>query len=101
MLDWAPSRQRVSTGIDALDGVLGGLYWGDNVVWQLDAAEVDLFYAAIAELEQEFETRVYVSLGPRTARHSLDGVDVLSAGPGTALAQPGELLQEIYRLCHP
>lgn len=101
MLDWTPSRQRVSTGIDALDGVLGGLYWGDNVVWQTDAAEVDLFYAAIARLAEEFETRVYVSLGPGAGAAALRDIDVLSAGPGTALAQPGDLLAEIYRRCHP
>ncbi|HLJ04576.1 MAG TPA: helix-turn-helix domain-containing protein [Solirubrobacteraceae bacterium] len=101
MLDWAPSRQRVSTGIDALDGVLGGLYWGDNVVWQLDAAKVDLFYAAIAGLPGEFETRVYVSLGPGAGRAGLQEIDLLSAGPGTAIVQPGDLLQEIYRRCQP
>jgi hypothetical protein len=42
------SCQRVSTGLDALDDVLGGRYWGDNVVWELDGAPVDAFYCAIA-----------------------------------------------------
>src|ERR1039457_2683273 len=50
------SEQRVSTGIDALDAVLGGLYWGDNVVWQLDAAPVEPFYGAIAALSETFDT---------------------------------------------
>jgi transcriptional regulator with XRE-family HTH domain len=101
MLEWGPSKPRVSTGIDALDGVLGGLYWGDNVVWQLDAAAVDIFYAAVAGLAGEFETRVYVSLGPGAGSSGLDGIDVLSAGPGSPLARPADLLQEIYRRCHP
>ena len=42
------AEPRVSTGLDALDEVLGGLYWGDNVVWQLDRAPVEPFYRAIA-----------------------------------------------------
>ena len=25
-----------STGLGALDEVLGGLYWGENVVWQFE-----------------------------------------------------------------
>ena len=57
MLPDAPSEPRVSTGLDALDEVLGGLYWGDNVVWQLDRAPVEPFYRAIARLSGVFETK--------------------------------------------
>ena len=63
MLPDAPSEPRVSTGLEALDEVLGGLYWGDNVVWQLDRAPVEPFYRAIASLSDVFETRTLVSLG--------------------------------------
>ena len=38
MLVDARSTTRVSTGLEALDEVLGGRYWGDNLVWQLDRA---------------------------------------------------------------
>jgi transcriptional regulator with XRE-family HTH domain len=101
MLEWGASRPRVSTGIDALDGVLGGLYWGDNVVWQLDSAPVDIFYAAIAGMVEEFDSRLYVSLGPAEGRAGLGRIDVLAAGPGTPLPQPIDLLHEIYRRCQP
>ena len=63
MLDADRSEQRVSTGIDGLDAVLGGLYWGDNVVWQFDAAPSGPFYAAIVERSGPFETRTFISLG--------------------------------------
>ena len=93
--------QRVSTGIDALDAVLGGLYWGDNVVWQLDAASEDLFYGAIAGPGEAFETRTYVSLGGEPGPSASRDLAVLHAGPGTELAQPVDLLREIHRRCRP
>jgi transcriptional regulator with XRE-family HTH domain len=83
MLADAPSEPRARTGLDALDDVLGGLYWGDNVVWQLDRVPVEPFYRAIASLSGVFETKT------------------VDAGPGSNLAQPAELLREIHRLCHP
>ena len=91
----------MSTGIDALDAVLGGLYWGDNVVWQLDAAPVRPFYRAVAELTGTFESRTFVSLG--TDAGILDGhqVDLIDAGPASELGDPVDLLREIRRLCHP
>ncbi len=100
MLDWGPSKQRVSTGIEALDAVLGGLYWGDNVVWQVDSTSEEPFYDAISGLQEAFDTRTYVSLG-RAIEGAAPGLDVLHAGPGTELAQPGDLLREIHRRCQP
>lgn len=100
MLDWGPSKQRVSTGIEALDAVLGGLYWGDNVVWQVDSTSEEPFYDAISGLQEAFDTRTYVSLG-QTPEGAEPGLDVLRAGPGTDLAQPGDLLREIHRRCQP
>jgi transcriptional regulator with XRE-family HTH domain len=91
----------VSTGIDALDEVLGGLYWGDNVVWQLDGAPTTLFYDPIAGDTETFDTRIFVAIGDGEVSFACDGVVVLDARPGTALAQPGELLQEVHRLCRP
>ena len=41
------SMERPSTGIDALDELLGGLGVGDNVVWQAsDPAEIEPFVEA-------------------------------------------------------
>jgi transcriptional regulator with XRE-family HTH domain len=101
VLDDASTEQRVSTGLDALDSVLGGLYWGDNVVWQLDGAPAEPFYRAIVSADSLFETRTFVSLGSRPGEYGVHGISVIEAGPGTELAQPGDLLREIYRFCHP
>ena len=95
------SEQRVSTGIDALDEVLGGLYWGDNVVWQLDAAPVEPFYGAIATLSETFDTRAFISLGSDADTFEAYGLAVINAGPDSPLASPADLLREIHRLCHP
>ena len=55
MTSEAPER-RVSTGVVTLDAALGELYWGDNVVWQLDGvASADPFYRAIASLDGAFD----------------------------------------------
>jgi transcriptional regulator with XRE-family HTH domain len=101
MLDEQRSEQRVSTGIDALDAVLGGLYWGDNVVWQLEGAPVEPFYRAIACLSDTFDTKTLISLGTDSDALDVGGLAVIHAGPGSAFAQPAELLREIHRLCHP
>ncbi|HTU87790.1 MAG TPA: helix-turn-helix domain-containing protein [Solirubrobacteraceae bacterium] len=90
----------MSTGIDELDAVLGELYWGDNVVWELDGAAADPFYAAIGALDDAFDTRAFVSIGGSMRMSSAPGVTEIQAGPGTRLAQPADLLREIQRLCH-
>jgi transcriptional regulator with XRE-family HTH domain len=101
MLADAPSEPRVSTGLDALDDVLGGLYWGDNVVWELDRAPVEPFYRAIALLSDVFETKLLVSLGAAVNTYGAPGLSVVDAAPGGTLAQPADLLREINRRCHP
>lgn len=100
MLDGEASKHSVSTGIDELDAVLGQLYWGDNVVWDLEAASAGPFYSAIAGVEDAFEMRAFISVGGSMAVSGLPGVSVIEAGPGAALAGPADLLREIQRLCH-
>ena len=92
------SEPRVSTGLDPLDAVLGGLFWGDNVVWQLDGTPVEPFYRAIAGQTRVFETKVVVSLGDAVNTYGVPGLAVLDAAPGGELP-PAELLREIRRLC--
>jgi transcriptional regulator with XRE-family HTH domain len=87
----------VSTGLDALDDVLGGLYWGDNVVWQFDATPVEPFYSAIASQSAVFETKTVVSFGSAVNTYGIPGVTILDA----AQLSPGDLLREVHRLCHP
>ena len=99
MLDNDPAQLKVSTGISALDHVLGGLYWGDNVVWDLDRASAADFYAAIAELPDVFELRAFIALGGPADPSVPSGMVVIDAGPGTDLATPADVLREIQRLC--
>jgi transcriptional regulator with XRE-family HTH domain len=91
---------RVSTGLDSLDAVLGGLYWGDNVVWQFDGTPVEPFYRAVASQGRVFDTRIVIAVGDAVNTYGVPGLTVLDAAPGGEAVQPGELLREIHRLCH-
>lgn len=101
MLATASAAGRASTGIEALDGVLGGLYWGDNVVWELDAAPVAPFYRAIAGQERLFQTKTVVSLGRAVNTYGIPGLGVIDAGPGSSLALPADVLREIHHRSQP
>lgn len=101
MLHAGHADQRVSTGLDALDSTLGGLYWGDNVVWLLDGATGTPFYRAIASQDDAFDTKTVVSLGGPIQIDDVMGLGLIEAGPGSDLAQPADLLLEIHRRCHP
>jgi transcriptional regulator with XRE-family HTH domain len=101
MVAEARSEPRASTGLAALDEVLGGLYWGDNVVWQLDRAPVEPFYRAIACLSEVFDTKTVISLGVAVNTYGVPGLSIIDAGPGSDLAQPADLLREIHGRCHP
>src|SRR6516165_2854351 len=90
MLEDHSSEQRVSTGLDPLDTVLGGLYWGDNVVWQLDSGSVDPFYSAIARRSQDFDTRIFISLGGSPAALEAPTLTVIRAGSGNGLELAGD-----------
>jgi transcriptional regulator with XRE-family HTH domain len=87
----------ISTGLDALDDVLGGLYWGDNVVWQFDGTPVEPFYRAIASQSDVFEATTVVSFGSAVNTYGIAGVTLVDA----AQSSPGDLLRTIRRLCHP
>ena len=77
---------RVSTGLGALDEVLEGLYWGDNVVWQLDGAPVDPFYGSDSRTGREFEGRTFDrDRRPRFAAGVRDGAADAARGAGDEL----------------
>jgi transcriptional regulator with XRE-family HTH domain len=101
MLDSERSEARVSTGLAALDAVLGGLYRGDNVVWELDRAPVQPFYDAVAQRAEAFDSRTVVCIGDGDIGLTTTGLNVMRAGPGTSLTHPVELLREIHRICRP
>lgn len=85
-----------STGQDALDGVLGGLLPGDNVVWIGDRPER---HEAIenAFLGKGGPSTLFV-VDPASMPDSLpDGVDLVDARPGRAHADPVLLEREILQ----
>ena len=101
MLDRATRDQRVSTGVDALDDVLGGLYWGDNVVWQLDGASADPFYRAIVRFAPAFDASSWIAVNrdPGSIAADFPGLDIVGTTPGRPPIEPGDLLREIRRRC--
>lgn len=99
MLDTDSSQLKVSTGIATLDHALGGLYWGDNVVWELDHASADDFYAAIADLPDAFDMTAFIALGGPAEPAVPPRTPIINAGPGTSLEGPADVLREIQRLC--
>jgi transcriptional regulator with XRE-family HTH domain len=91
-----------STGVTPLDSALGGLYWGDNVVWEPDEHDsVEPFFRAVATHASEYHYAGYVSLSrdPAVVRAAFPGLAVIDARPGTPLAEPGKLLEEIRHVC--
>jgi transcriptional regulator with XRE-family HTH domain len=92
------SKLSVSTGIAALDATLGGLFWGDNVVWELDGGAAEPFYSAIARDTRAFDAMSFISIDRPMSLASQ--MAVIAAGPGTELPQAADLLREIQRLSH-
>lgn len=101
MLEHDRPDHRASTGLEALDDVLGGLYWGDNVVWQHDGVSVTPFYSAIASLSDVFETRTLVSVGEAPEGFDMSGLSLLAAGAGSGLPQPADLLNAVHLASRP
>ena len=99
MLSPNPHEQRVSTGLEALDATLGGLYRGENVVWLLDGPGPEPFFRAIAREQEAFTARASIALGGVTYR-DIAGMAVIEADPRSAFAQPADLLREVHRLSH-
>jgi transcriptional regulator with XRE-family HTH domain len=94
--------ETASTGIAALDAALGGLYWGDNVVWEAeDAAAVAPFYAAVASHAGDYRHAAYVAVerSPGDVEEHYPGLAVVDARPGGPLADPCRLVEEIRRTC--
>lgn len=87
-----------STGVAELDAALGGLFWGDNVVFQIaDGATAGAFYRAVAAAEVPYDRRVFVRLQEASATYP--GFDVLDARPDGKLAEPAPLLHAVFERC--
>ena len=91
-----------TTGIDELDSALGGLFWGDNVVWEVDdAAAPAPFYTAVANSSDRYDYAAFVTFGRdlRELRGRFPQLEVIDAGPGAPLGRPGALLSELRGRC--
>ncbi len=94
---------RVSTGIPELDLVLAGLFWGDNVVWELDGVAATPFYEAILTIEDEFDDLTWITLGASANDMFavLPHMEVVDARPTGAYPGPVQLLRRVAERCHP
>jgi DNA-binding XRE family transcriptional regulator len=82
----------LTTGLPELDAALGGLFWGDNVVWQVRAVgDEEPIFSAVARETGAYDHAVHVRLVDRVAPHA--GFEVLEAD------QPAPLLAEIGTRC--
>lgn len=87
------------TGVAELDDALGGLFWGDNVVFEVSgAAAAAPFYRAIAASEVAYDRRLFVRLDQASVTY--DGFELIDAGPGSRLADPAALLRAVFERCH-
>jgi transcriptional regulator with XRE-family HTH domain len=87
-----------STGVPALDEALGGLFWGDNVVFEVPNPPVaEPFYRAVARAPERYDQRLYVSLSGGSG--AIRGFDLIDARAGAELAQPAPLLRAIVERC--
>ena len=94
-----PLHEEVATsGVAELDSAIGGLYWGDNVVFQVaEGASAQPFFDAVAMTEVAYDGRIVVRLEDGSARH--EGFEVLDARPGSKLAQAAPLLHAVVERC--
>lgn len=100
----AVQSSTATSGIGELDAALGGLFWGDNVVWETeDVVALEPFFAAVAESRARYNVAAYVTLSrePGEIRKALPELDVIDARPGTTLSQPGALLEAVRQACTP
>jgi len=87
-----------STGVAALDDALDGLFWGDNVVFQVaDDAAAHGFYRAVAATDTAYDRRLFIRL--QDASPTYPGFDVLDARPNRKLAQAAPLLHAVFERC--
>ena len=87
-----------ATGVDELDEALGGLFWGDNVVFEVArGATAAPFYRAVATSDIAYDGRVLVRLEDSPSTY--DGFEVIDGRPESKLAQPAPLLHAVFERC--
>ena len=96
------STETASTGIPAFDEAFGGIYWGDNVVWQVDeGVSVEPFYRAIARTASEYQSATFVTVSrePEELEEAYPGFEIVDGRPGKELHGPRALLGAVRRAC--
>jgi DNA-binding XRE family transcriptional regulator len=91
-----------TTGIAELDDALGGLFWGDNVVWEADERGLpEPFFRAVAETRGKYDYAAWVTLtqSPEEIEAAYPGVEIIDGRPGGELAQPGPLIHAVREAC--
>jgi transcriptional regulator with XRE-family HTH domain len=84
-----------TSGIADLDRTLGGLFWGDNVVWEVRRqASVEPFVRALVSAGGQAEAFAHVCLSGQ-AKAIADGNEVIDASADGPCARPGELLTAV------
>jgi transcriptional regulator with XRE-family HTH domain len=87
------ARGPATSGIADLDRTLGGLFWGDNVVWEVRRhASAEPFVGALLAAGAQADLVAHVSFDGRAAH---EGIDVLDASPDGPNSRPGELLSAV------
>ncbi|HMI26370.1 MAG TPA: helix-turn-helix domain-containing protein [Streptosporangiaceae bacterium] len=98
------ANETAATGVAELDRALGGLYWGDNVVWVWEAGGLSaqwLFYDAIAQRRDDFGAAAYVvaSSDPAEITARWPWIEILDARAGTPITSPRQLLEAVRQFC--
>ncbi|HET6173554.1 MAG TPA: XRE family transcriptional regulator [Gaiellales bacterium] len=82
-----------TSGIADLDRTLGGLFWGDNVVWEVRRqASVEPFVRALVSAGGQAEAFAHVSFGGGELPAGERGIELIDASADGPYARPGELL---------
>lgn len=91
------ARVDQTTGLQALDDILGGLSAGDNVVWVGDRQDIhDIVESAFLESGEGPSTLVLLSDEPSQVR-TTDRLEIVDGRPGRDFADPVLLEREILR----
>jgi transcriptional regulator with XRE-family HTH domain len=97
------ANESPGTGVAELDRALGGLYWGDNVVWvwEGELPSRGLFYDAIARRREDFDRTGYIvtSSDPAEITARWPWIEILDARKGALITSPRSLLEAIRQFC--
>lgn len=96
--------ESAGSGVAELDRALGGLYWGDNIVWVWESGQLssqELFYDAIARHREEFGKTGYIvaSGDPAGVKARWPWIEILDARAGTPASSPRGLLEAVRTFC--